>query len=63
MLKLEIKTGGSAFGYEDDEFADYDKRHEIARLLRKVAEQIEGGFTEKKIIDINGNKCGEWKLD
>ena len=43
MLELKIKTGGSAFGYEDDEFADYDKRHEVARLLRKVAEQIEDG--------------------
>ena len=63
MLKLEIKNSGSAFGEEGSEFAEHDKRYEIARLLRKVATQIETGYTEKSIIDINGNKCGSWTLE
>lgn len=63
MLKLEIKTGGSAFGYEDDPYAEMDKRYEVSRLLKKVAQEIEYGKTYGSIIDANGNKCGEWKLD
>lgn len=61
MLKLEIKTGGAAFS--DDDVVTFEGRYELARLLRKVAIQIETGGEEGSIMDINGNKCGEWKLD
>ena len=61
MLKLEIKTGGAAFS-EDDELT-YEGRFELARLLRKVAAQIETGDDGKYLMDINGNRCGQWTLD
>lgn len=34
--------------------------NETARLLREIAEQIEGGLDGKRILDINGNTIGEW---
>lgn len=61
MLKLEIKTGGAAFG-EDDELS-YEGRYELARLLKKVATQIENDYNDGVLMDINGNKVGKWTLD
>lgn len=61
MLKLEIKTGGAAFS-EDDVLTD-EGRYEIARLLRKISLQLECGDSDEVIIDINGNKAGNWTLD
>ena len=61
MLKLEIKTGGAAFSEND--VLTYERRSEIARLLRKISVQIETGDSDGVIIDINGNKVGRWSLD
>lgn len=61
LLKLEIKTGGAAFG-EDDELS-YEGRYELARLLRKVALEIENDCNDGVLMDINGNKVGKWNLD
>jgi hypothetical protein len=61
MLKLEIKTGGAAFS--EDDVVTFEGRYELARLLKKVATQIETGSEEGSIMDINGNKCGTWKLN
>lgn len=61
MLKLEIKTGGAAFS--EDDVLTYEGRYELARLLRKVAAQIETGDDGKYLMDLNGNCCGQWTLD
>ena len=61
MLKLEIKTGGAAFS--EDDVLTYEGRYELARLLRKVAAQIETGDDGKYLMDSNGNHCGQWTLD
>lgn len=63
MLKLEIKTGGSAFTKYDSEELSYEGRSELARLLRKVAAQIETGYDDGVIMDVNGNKVGSYTLD
>lgn len=51
-IKIDIK--GSAF----EEIPE----QEISRILRKVANKIEGGNTEFKILDVNGNSCGSVKI-
>ena len=61
MLKLEIKTGGAAFS--EDDVLTTDGRYEVARLLKKIAAQIEQGDDDGVIIDINGNKVGRFTLD
>lgn len=61
MLKLEIKTGGAAFS--EDDVLTTDGRYEVARLLKKIAAQIEQGDDDGVIMDINGNKVGRFTLD
>ena len=59
MLEVKIRTEGAAF----DDGADGE--NECARLLRRIAAQIEAGdYTGKAqtILDINGNDAGRFKF-
>ena len=58
MFKLEIKTGGSAFG-EDT----YEAAYEIRRILNEVTHKLMQGQTEGSVNDINGNKICTFELD
>ena len=54
MLKIEIETGNAAFGDPfTGEPSEFDEAIECKRLL-------EDGVTSGNIIDINGNKVGQW---
>ncbi len=61
MFRLEIETGDAAF--EENEAA----QREIARILREVAESVEGwsGYASAeysgRIKDVNGNTVGTWQ--
>lgn len=61
MFKLEMKTGNAAFCNPDtgdeDEFWEVV---EINRILKEVQTKIEDGYTCGIIMDINGNKIGQW---
>lgn len=61
MFKLEIKTGGSAFcdpsTGEEDEVAE---AAEIRRILETVSCELETGATSGSVMDVNGNKVGNW---
>ncbi|MCQ4311725.1 hypothetical protein NAV33_07425 [Pseudomonas stutzeri] len=50
-IRINIETGNSAF---EDEPAT-----EVARILRKLADQFENGDFPQTVRDINGNLCGE----
>jgi hypothetical protein len=52
-FKLYIDTDNAAFESGPDE---------LARLLRKVADEVEAphGHT-RSILDVNGNRVGSWK--
>lgn len=60
MFKLEFST-------DNDAFAD-DPRHEVARVLRKIAADIEAAPQHAaleigaSIKDENGNTVGAWSL-
>lgn len=43
-------------------FQDGDDGVEMARILRRVADQIEDGFRRNVMLDINGNKVGTWSM-
>lgn len=54
MFKLEFKTDNAAFG-------DGNGEAEIARILRQLADRIEGGGRDDMLIyvaDLNGNTVG-----
>jgi hypothetical protein len=42
---------------DNDAFAD-DPLQELGRILRETADKLEGGNTDFRINDINGNACG-----
>lgn len=66
MLKIEIKTGGAAFGNdfnENEGFDDYYGGREIRRILKRVSDDIQNGYREGSVNDINGNKVCTWKLE
>lgn len=67
MFKAEIYTGGAAFHCEDPKENPALDREveglEVARLLVKIATDIRQGKDDGKIIDLNGNKVGEWSLE
>jgi len=58
MFELSISTDGAAF-HDSGETARAD---ELARILRSVAESVEGGLTEGRVRDVNGNGCGRWSI-
>ena len=55
MMKIEFKTSNAAF----DDYGDA----EVRRILEKIATKVECGANEGSIIDINGNKIGNWSLN
>lgn len=61
MFELKIKTGGAA--YRDDD-GDLDKTsYELRRNLKEVEQKLENGYTDGYVMDINGNKVGQWSLE
>ena len=57
-MKIEFTTENAAFSEECGGSLEY----ETIRILGEICENIEIGCTEGSIIDINGNKIGDWKL-
>lgn len=56
MFNLKFATDNEAFRFDGPEY-------EAARILRQIADKIEGGNGSGVIHDINGNRIGEWSLD
>lgn len=61
MLKIEIKTGGAA--YSEDDVHTTEGRYELQRNLMDICRKITNGYDEGYIMDINGNKVGNWTLE
>lgn len=61
MLKIEIKTGGAA--YSEDDVLTTEGRYELQRNLMDICRKITNGYDEGYIMDINGNKVGNWTLE
>lgn len=53
-MKIEFTTDNAAF--------NTNKNFEIARILKDIAYKIEEGYREGVIVDIDGNKIGEFKI-
>lgn len=55
MFKLQFETDNAAFDEENRE-------HEVARILREVADLVEGGSDTNQVRDVNGNRIGGYNL-
>lgn len=58
MFRLTIRT-------ENDAFSPPDAGPELARILRRLAGQLDAlpldGTTGGRVLDVNGNVVGEWE--
>lgn len=54
MFRLSIDTSNAAFE---------DPGPEIARLLRFAATEIAHGADEGVLRDVNGNRCGSFRIE
>ena len=65
-MKIEFSTEGTAFEspyFDDDWSHEAHKRMEIMRILKKIHDDVDNMTkTNGTIIDINGNKIGEWSM-
>ena len=60
---IQILTGNQAFCEESGEVTTASAGAEIARILRKLADDIEtGGVLFRSLYDANGNKVGDYQL-
>ena len=65
MFEVKINTDGAAFeaGVDAPEIDEIIKEAELKYLLEKIIKDIYRGKREGSVIDSNGNKVGEWRLD
>lgn len=54
MLTIQINNTGAAFD---------NPEHEAARILRRLADQIENQTAPEVLRDLNGNICGTVEFD
>lgn len=64
MVKIQIKTEGAAFANKRGLNTNYSKNVEVARILRKLADQISDNpdvsWESVILIDQNGNSVGSF---
>ena len=53
-MKIQFSTDNDVFNVCEEV--------EIRRILEKIVDQIEQGWEKNIIMDINGNRIGEWSL-
>jgi len=56
-MRIEFKADCT----DNAAFQDGQKEYELARILRRVADEIEGGSTYGVMHDVNGNRVGTWE--
>lgn len=64
-MKIEFSTDNAAFRDEIDEpvLNEICRDREVVRILQNIIDDIENlGCDCGSIMDINGNKIGEWSL-
>ena len=54
MFQLSFEDDNAAFEDGDPE--------EYARILKHVADEVRGGSLGGPILDVNGNRVGEWSM-
>lgn len=57
---MKIEFVPDVLGY--DAFQDGNDGFEMARILRRLADQVENGRRDGVMHDINGNKVGTWSM-
>ena len=63
-MVIKFKTDNAAFKdpYGENKWDDLCKEAEVIRILENIIDKIRCNDTRGPIMDINGNKIGEWSL-
>lgn len=61
-MKIKFNTDNAAFCDADGEQNDLTKRLEVIDILCDIKYKVSQGLSGGPIMDINGNKIGEWSL-
>ena len=63
-MKIQFSTSGAAFRdeYADEATNEFYTRDEVVRILKGIVTKMEYGHDHGSIMDINGNKIGEWSI-
>jgi hypothetical protein len=62
-MKIEFSTDNDAFRDPNTGEEDIDRRAiECKRILKQITFMVDCHYTSGPIMDINGNKIGEWSL-
>ena len=56
----QFTTDNAAFYDDDGNLADYSTL--VANQIDKVTAKVRAGHTGGKVMDINGNSIGSWKI-
>ena len=56
-MKINFKTGNAAFEAEEGIAVS-----EIQRIFNQIITKLKNGYTDGVIMDLNGNKIGDWNL-
>ena len=62
---IKIDTDSSAFHNEDYSY-ELNKElfaTEMSRIFNRIVRDLKNGYKCKTILDINGNKIGEWNKE
>jgi hypothetical protein len=63
MFSLSFDTDNAAFSLNDDNEPTAACAREIGRILAAVAKRIANGDTEGRIMDVNGNTIGSFRME
>ena len=63
-MKIKFSTNNAAFKDPSGMklWDDMYKEKEVTRILEIIIDKVNGGHRKDVIMDINGNKIGEWSL-
>ena len=48
---------------KNDAFIGGNRQEELARIMRRIAEQLEKRMHEAVVVDCNGNTVGFWRIN
>ena len=61
-MKIEFSTDNDAFCDENGMPNDLSKRLGVIDILNEIKYKVSHGAYNGPIMDVNGNKIGEWSL-
>jgi hypothetical protein len=59
---MEIKFSTDSAAFNDEHVGKESRYMEAERILKDIIAKMKWGQTEGKVIDLNGNTVGSWKM-